>query len=158
MVSRANSLHQATEEELDAFKENDIVLVQQQRKTSHTDHRFQGSKKWTGRAIIVSRSETSANHYQIQWISDGMVDREKAGSISNTLWLAWRMKSATRLDSDPLQAAKPTVDATRKSKKHRASASSRSSTSHQEHNQEGDSRASQVQTPSSTIKDIANRS
>jgi hypothetical protein len=148
--------------ELPEFQPDDIVHVLQLDKKSHADKKFKGAKRWTGRAIIVSRSETSCHRYQIQWISDGLIEREKAGTISRTLWLSWRLKPAAREDSDPITADAPAADATAISKKLRASASSRSSTSHLGSVQNA-TRISDVQTgapttPGEAIAKIASRS
>lgn len=141
-----------------AFKPNDIVLVQQNEKKSHADRQFKGAKKWTGRAIVVSQSATSHNHYQIQWISPGLVHREQAGTIAGDLWLAWRLKAAVRIASDPLTADTPVINATERHKKHRASASSRSSTAPAPFRGETTLRTREAEmTPNKLIQDLANR-
>lgn len=147
--------------ELPEFQPDDIVHVLQLDKKSHADKKFKGSKRWTGRAIVVSRSETSCHRYQIQWISDGLIEREKAGTISSTLWLSWRLKPASREDSDPITAAPPAADAAALSKRLRASASSRSSTSHigpnESSRQEPEAQTGAPKTPAAKIAELAAR-
>ena len=162
MVDHANERLQAQAEELPEFEPNDIVHVLQLRKKSHTDRKFKGSKQWTGRAIVVSRSDVSEHHYQIQWISEGLIHREKAGDISRTLWLSWRMKPAIRETGDPTAADVPVMNATALSNKLRASASSRSSYSHtlpsQHAKRKANTTSSGPTTPSDRIDEIATRS
>lgn len=163
MEDHANKRLHTQAQELPEFQPNDIVHVLQLKKRSHADKAFKGSKQWTGRAIVVSRSATSENHYQIQWISDGLVGREKAGSVSNTLWLSWRMKLATRQSTDPTVATVPHMDATAISKSLRASASSRSSTSStsrpvQTKHASIDTSSSGPSSPAEKISELASRS
>ena len=115
------------------FEPNDVVLVRQLKKTSHMDKRMLGSKAWTGRALIVAKSKNTNNphHYQIQWISEGLIDKERAGTISRKLWLSWRMKKTNREEADPVLGDGTAEDVSQaRPKATRASASSRSSTSH----------------------------
>ena len=142
------------------FSPNDVVLVQQLKKTSHEDRRFVGSKRWTGRALVVAKSQ-HYNHYQIQWISQGLIGKEKAGAISRQLWLPWRLKTTPRLETDPVLNPDTTSNAPpAQSKATRASASSRSSTSHvhtAEDPQPTSDDIGEVVTPRKTIPQIAAR-
>ena len=163
MEAHANKRLQAQAQELPGFQPNDIVHVLQMKKKSHSDKAFKGSKQWTGRAIVVSRSATSEHHYQIQWISEGLIAREKAGSVSGTLWLSWRMKKAIREPTDPIAATVPHTDATAISKSVRASASSRSSTSSslrpgQTQHASTDTSSSGPSSPAEQISKLASRS
>jgi hypothetical protein len=89
---RGQALGMATKIPVRVFKRGDVVMVHQRKRRSQTNKSNIGQRQWVARAVIVNVSPTNGSYYQLRWITDGLIAKEKPGTVCTRLWDSYNLK------------------------------------------------------------------